>query len=137
LQQATPLNPGSSDPHAIPETQSNEEFLRGLGTLSLEATAHVSDPILIAQFNALIQEVVSGQFQRHVFAPWELDVLLDIESCRVRQSSRIGLLRRYQQATCQRALRGGQPLLRFSDFLLEQRRRRSSRKAATAGLSSN
>jgi len=97
----------------------------------------VSDPILIAQFNALIQEVISGQFQRHVFAPWEVDVLLDIESCRVRQSSRVGLLRRYQHAACQRALHGSQTLLRFSGFLLEQRRRRSNQKAATAGLSLN
>lgn len=97
----------------------------------------MSDPILINQFNTLIQEVISGKFQRYVFAPWEVDLLLDIESCKVRQSSRIGLLRRYQQAACQRALRGSQPLLRFSDFLLEQRRRRSNRKAAVAGISSS
>jgi hypothetical protein len=97
----------------------------------------VPDSILIAQFNALLQEVISGQFQRCTFAPWELDLLLDIESCSVRQSSRVGLLRRYQHAACQRALIGPQPILRFSDFLIEQRRRRSNRKAAAAGLSSN
>jgi hypothetical protein len=97
----------------------------------------VSDPILIAQFNVLIQEVIAGQFQRHVFSPWELDLLLDIESCKVRQSSRASLLRRYQHAACQRALRGGQPMLMFSEFLAEQRRRRTIHKAATAGISSN
>lgn len=96
----------------------------------------MSDPILISQFNVLIQEVISGQFQRHVFSPWELELLLDIESCKVRQSSRTSLLRRYQHAACQRALRGGLPVLRFSEFLLDQRRRRANRKAATAGLSS-
>jgi len=119
------------------ELESNEEFFRAFATNSLEATDRVPDPILITQFNALIQEVISGQFQRCVFAPWEVELLLDIESCCVRQSSRNGLLRRYQHAACQRALRGTQPLLRFSDFLFEQRRRRSNRKAATAGLSSN
>jgi hypothetical protein len=118
-------------------SKSNEEFFGELATHSFEATFHVPDPILIAQFNVLIQEVIAGQFQRHVFAPWEVDLLLDIESCKVRQSSRIGLLRRYQHAASQRALRGSQPLLRFSDFLLEQRRHRSDRKAATAGISSN
>ena len=96
------------------------------------------DPAKIAQFNSLIQEVIVGQPRRHVFLPWELAILLDIESCTVRQSSREDLLRRYQRAAYQHAATGARELLKFSEFLQQVRRKRQLPKAAAAtGLSSN
>ncbi len=96
------------------------------------------DPAKIAQFNGLIQEVIGGQPRRHVFLPWELAILLDIEACAVRQSSRTDLLRRYQRAACQHAATGPRELLKFSEFLQQVRRKRHPRKAAAAtGISSN
>lgn len=87
---------------------------------------------MLSQFNSLIQEVACGQMHRHIFEPWELEVLLDIESCCVRQSSRAGLLRRYQRAATNQANAGGADLLKFSDFLADQRNRRTRGKAAAA-----
>lgn len=87
---------------------------------------------MLAQFNNLIQEVASGQMHRNVFEPWELDLLLDIESCCVRQSSRAGLLRRYQRAAASMANTGATPILRFSDFLADLRKRRNRGKASVA-----
>jgi hypothetical protein len=87
---------------------------------------------MLAQFNNLIQEVASGQMHRNVFEPWELELLLDIESCCVRQSSRASLLRRYQRAATTQASAGGAPILRFSDFLADQRKRRNRGKASVA-----
>jgi hypothetical protein len=96
------------------------------------------DPAKIGQFNCLIQEVITGQPKRNVFLPWELDILLDIESCTVRQSSREDLLRRYQRAAHQHAATGRTDLLKFSEFLEQIRRKRQLPKAAAAaGLSSN
>lgn len=96
------------------------------------------DPAKIAQFNCLIQEVIGGRPRRHVFLPWELDILLDIESSTVRHSSREDLLRRYQRAAYQHAAAGEPELLKFSEFLNQVRRKRHIPKAAAAtGLSSN
>jgi hypothetical protein len=64
------------------------------------------DPAKIAHFNGLIQGVIGGRQHRHVFQPWELAILLDIESCTVRQSSREDLLRRYQRAAYLSTRRG-------------------------------
>lgn len=99
----------------------------------------MSDQNMLMQFNNLIQEVASGQMNRHLFEPWEVELLLDIESCSVRQSSRAGLLRRYQRAANQTA-KNGDPVPKFSEFLAEQRRRRNGERASAAtagpGLSS-
>ncbi len=72
------------------------------------------DPAKIAQFNGLIQGVIGGRQHRHVFQPWELAILLDIESCTVRQCSREDLLRRYQRAAYQHAVAGEPELLAAS-----------------------
>lgn len=92
----------------------------------------MADQNTLAQFNNLIQEVASGQMNRHLFEPWELELLLDIESCCVRQSSRAGLLRRYQRAAANRADAGYVPLMKFSEFLSDQRNRRNRVKVAVA-----
>ncbi len=91
----------------------------------------------IGQFNGLMQEIIAGHQRRHTFSPWELVLLLDIESCVVRHSSREDLLRRYQRAAYQQAAAGRTELLKFSEFLQQIRRKRPSAKASAAtGLSS-
>ena len=46
-----------------------------------------SDAVL-AQFNRLIQELLRGSMNRNTFRPWEVELLLDIEACNLRDSSR-------------------------------------------------
>jgi len=43
---------------------------------------------------------------RNTFRPWEIDLLLDIESCNLREASKRETLRRYQKAV-QRAMEKG------------------------------
>ena len=56
-----------------------------------------SDTVL-AQFNRLIGELLRGSVNRNTFRPWEIDVLLDIEVCNLRDANKRETLRRYQKA---------------------------------------
>ena len=49
-------------------------------------------------FNRLIQELLRGNMNRNTFRPWEIELLLDIEACSLRESSKREILRRYQRA---------------------------------------
>ena len=45
---------------------------------------------ILGQFNRLIRELLRGQINRNTFRPWEVELLLDIESCSLRESSKDG-----------------------------------------------
>ncbi|HAX44098.1 MAG TPA: hypothetical protein PLF84_08320 [Bryobacteraceae bacterium] len=79
------------------------------------------DPLL-AQFNRLMSELLRGRMQRNTFQPWEIDILLDIEACHLRESSRREVLRRYQKAANRYVERGGRSLLKLSDYLAKKHR---------------
>ncbi|MCL4792952.1 MAG: hypothetical protein KJZ84_00240 [Bryobacteraceae bacterium] len=79
------------------------------------------DPLL-TQFNRLIAELLRGRMQRNTFQPWEIEILLDIEACHVRESSRRETLRRYQKAANRYVERGGRSLLKLSDYLAKKHR---------------
>lgn len=71
----------------------------------------------LAQFNRLLRELLRGQINRNTFRPWEVELLLDIESCNLRDSSRDSVLRRYQKAVQRQLARGVTPPMKLSDFL--------------------
>jgi hypothetical protein len=86
-----------------------------------------SDAVL-AQFNRLIQELLRGNMRRNTFRPWEVDLLLDIEGCNLRESAKRETLKRYQKAV-QRHMEKGAPLpLKLSEYLENVK----SKKAAQA-----
>ena len=88
-------------------------------------TVHDSDAVL-ARFNKLLQELLRGAITRNTFRPWEVDILLDIESCKLRESGRKEILRRYQKAV-QRAMEKGAPApLKLSEYLELQKARREA-----------
>lgn len=76
----------------------------------------------LAQFNRLIAELLRGKIQRNTFQPWEIEILLDIEGCHLRESSRRETLRRYQKAANRFVERGGRHLLKLSDYLAKKHR---------------
>jgi hypothetical protein len=91
------------------------------------------DPeILLAQFNRLMQELLRGNMNRNCFRPWEIDLLLDIEGCQLKDSNRRDVLKRYQKAVQRHVERGSQSLLKLSEYL-DKSRRRSSEDSLTAG----
>ena len=71
----------------------------------------------LVQFNRLLRELLRGQMNRNTFRPWEVELLLDIESCQLREASRESTLRRYQKAVQRQLLRGVTPPMKLSEFL--------------------
>lgn len=78
--------------------------------------------IRLHQFNKLMQEILRGRIQRNTFQPWEVEILLDIESCALRDSNRREILRRYQKAANRYVDRGGRTLLKLSEYLEKKHR---------------
>ena len=69
------------------------------------------------RFNRLMQELIRGSMNRNTFQPWEIQILLDIEACQVREPVKRETLRRYQKAV-QRAMEKGAPTpLPLSEYL--------------------
>jgi len=81
--------------------------------------------VMLAQFNRLVQELLRGTMNRNCFRPWEIELLLDIESCNLRESSKRDTLRRYQKAVQRQVDKGATNLMKLSEFLDSQRTRRT------------
>jgi hypothetical protein len=90
-----------------------------VGTLDSEARLN--------RFNRLMQELIRGNMNRNTFQPWEIELLLDIEACQLREPVKRETLRRYQKAV-QRAMDKGAPTpFRLSEYL-------SNKKSAQAAV---
>ena len=76
---------------------------------------HFSGPTL-EQFNGFIRMIQSGNIQRSCLRVWELQFLLDFESCGLQPNQLRKALRLYQQAG-RNQIEAGQELTRFSEFL--------------------
>ena len=70
----------------------------------------------LIRFNKLMTELMKGRIQRTTFHAWEVEILLDIESCELREANRHELLRRYHKAVNRFVERGGRDILKFSDY---------------------
>ena len=82
---------------------------------------------VLARFNKLVQELLRGAITRNTFRPWEVDILLDIEGCNLREGGRREILRRYQKAV-QRSMEKGAPEpLKLSEYLQVQKDRQAAR----------
>ncbi len=77
---------------------------------------------LLAQFNRLIRELLQGRLNRNTFRPWEIELLLDIEDCPLRESSKKDTLRRYQRAVQRSIEDGAAAPMKLSAFLAAGRR---------------
>ncbi len=74
------------------------------------------------QFNKLITELLRGRMTRNTFQPWEVEILLDIEGCALRDANRREMLRRYQRAANRYFERGGRTMLKLSEYLEKKHR---------------
>jgi hypothetical protein len=75
-----------------------------------------TDEILL-RFDRLIGELLQGGTRRETFQPWEVDLLLDMQDCRIEESAREGVLRRYQRAVQRQIGRGDTVPMKLSEFL--------------------
>lgn len=88
---------------------------------------------MLLQFNRLLTELLRGKIQRTTFQQWEVEILLDIESCQLNDGNRKEVLRRYQKAANKFVDRGGRSLLKLSEYL-EKKHRGPVRAALPEGL---
>ena len=77
----------------------------------------------LAYLDTMITELVSGEFRRTSFEPWEVEVLLDLQSCQIDDVNKKEMLQRYQKAAHRWFDRGGRTLLLLSDYLAKRHRR--------------
>jgi hypothetical protein len=72
-------------------------------------------------FNKLIQEMLQGGPKRTGFQPWEVQLLIDLSTCRLSRRYRTAMLLRYQETVQRLLLRGESAFLPPSEFLFRQR----------------
>ena len=73
--------------------------------------------IVLNRFNRLIQELLRGSMNRNTFRPFEIDILLDIEACSLKDAGRKDILRRYQKAVQRSMERGAEKPMKLSEYL--------------------
>jgi hypothetical protein len=81
---------------------------------------------VLAQFNRLIQELLRGCLNRNTFRPWEIEILLDIESCEFKDGNKRETLRRYQKAVQRHMDKGARLPFKLSEYLESLQNRRVS-----------
>jgi hypothetical protein len=84
----------------------------------------------LAAFTELIQELIGGVIQRHVFSRPELELMLDLETCQIRKSTRADVLRRYLKAVQQQFAEGAATPLRLSLFVQKEAQQRVAKRVS-------
>jgi hypothetical protein len=77
----------------------------------------VEQELMLNRFIRLMGELMRGVITRNVFQPWEIDLLLDIESCLLDPRRRLEILRQYQKAVERQLDAGRGPPMKLSVFL--------------------
>jgi len=99
----------------------------------LSPTNHISDFVreldseaILTQFNRLMNDLLKGKLVRNTFRPWEIEILLDIETCELRDGQKRETLRRYQKAVQRQMEKGSAVPMKLSDYLEANRVRREA-----------
>lgn len=90
----------------------------------MSADEILDQEIMLGRFNRLINELAKGATARNSFQPWEIDLLLDIETCELERRRRLETLRQYQRAVERQMQTGAGPPMKLSEFLELRARRR-------------
>ena len=85
---------------------------------------------VLAQFSLLMGEILGGSLRRNKFQPWEVEILLEIESCQLRGSDMREALSEYQDVVQAEIEKGAHLPLKFSDFVERREHARMQRKPA-------
>lgn len=94
-----------------------------------EMRAERSDLTSLSQ---LVQEVIGGTLRRNTFTECELQLLLDLQTCRIRKSTKPDILRRYLKAVQQQFTVDASAPLRFLKFFENEQHRMAALSAERA-----
>lgn len=78
---------------------------------------------MLGRFNRLIGELARGLTTRNHFEPWEIGVLLDIQTCQVEPRRRSETMRQYRRAVGRQMEIGPGPPMKLSEFLTMRAKR--------------
>ncbi len=73
-----------------------------------------------------MNDLLKGKLVRNTFRPWEIEILLDIETCDLRDGQKRETLRRYQKAVQRQMEKGSLVPMKLSDYLEANRMRREA-----------
>lgn len=82
--------------------------------------------IQLNRFRRLIGELMRGEINRNSFAPWEIELMVDFESCQLPSRRRMDVLRQYQKAVERQLETGPGPPIKLSHFLILREQRRNA-----------
>lgn len=89
-----------------------------------EIEREIDADTLLSQFNRLIQELLRGNIARNTFRPWEIELLLDIETCQLKDGQKRETMRRYQRAVQRQMEKGATAPMKLSEYLEANRLKR-------------
>jgi hypothetical protein len=84
----------------------------------------VKSELTLHRFHRLIGELMRGVMARNAFQPWEVEILIDFENCRLAPRRRLEILRQYERAVERQMECGPGPPMKMSEFLETRARRR-------------
>jgi hypothetical protein len=80
--------------------------------------------LMLNRFNRLMTELLRGAIVRNSFQPWEVALLLDIDTCGLEPNKRQAILRQYQKAVVRQMEAGSGPPMKLSEYLQLKETRR-------------
>jgi hypothetical protein len=94
--------------------------------------------LMLNRFNRLHAEVMRGETERNSFLPWEVEILLDMETCEIERRRRLEILRQYRRAVERQMERGPGPPMKLSTFLVIRAQRAAlGRKPPSVAINGN
>ncbi|HUA59695.1 MAG TPA: hypothetical protein VML19_13130 [Verrucomicrobiae bacterium] len=78
------------------------------------------------RFERLMSDLKRGMRGRNSFQAWEVDLILDLESCQLEKKRRKQLLRQYERAVQRQMDSGPGPPMKLSEYLQRRTTRRPS-----------
>ncbi|GEM_PF-453518 len=90
----------------------------------LQIENEIDSEALLNQFNRLVQELLRGTTSRNTFRPWEIEILLDIETCQFKDGQKRETMRRYQCAVQRQMGKGVPKPMKLSAYLEANRLKR-------------
>ena len=84
--------------------------------------------VLTGRFNRLMQDITRDSMKRTEFSPWEVELMVDMHGCQMRERSMSGTLKRYQKMAVRAIEKGAASPPKLSEFLAASyhRRRKST-----------
>jgi hypothetical protein len=91
----------------------------------VQADDLIQRELMLNRFHRLMGEIMRGAIVRNTFEPWEVDILLDLQTCQLERRRRWDILRQYQRAVERQMENGPGPPMKLSEFLEARERKRA------------